>query len=531
MTPPRLQLTLSPQPDGMRVDYVVESPDVPAAGTLFRLPRIIVGIPGSAVSTAEIEATDADGRLELVETDEPATSSGTYRRWSATRDTAGDLHVRYFAPVRVVERATRNGPLFDLRAEAGGLNGAGVTFLALPDTTVEYDVTLTWDVGGGSGVSGLGEGMVRTTATAERLAFCFYMAGPVRRHPDTIDSTFVTYWSSDPSFDTMDVAARCERIYRTMSKFFREPTPGHRVFIRKHPYPGNGGTALPRSFMFGYSELESPDVDDLATLIAHETAHNWPRLDGEHGRTAWYTEGTAEYYSIILAYRAGLVDESAFLRLVNDRARGYYTNPLQRLSNDQVAERFWRDQRAQRVPYGRGLFYFVDLNAKIRARTEERRSLDDLVLEVLDRQRSGEEVGVPEWIDLVRGELGDAGQADFEAMSAGRPIVPRSDAFGSGFIRETEMGKAIELGFAISSLETGVVTDLIPGSGAERAGVREGDRILVAPGGAEVARGRISEVSLTLERGSRSVHLTYAPEGEEVELHRWCAVRTAVSDG
>ena len=38
----------------------------------------------------------------------------------------------YRAVPRAVDEHTRNGPLFDLREEAGGLNGAGFTFLAPP---------------------------------------------------------------------------------------------------------------------------------------------------------------------------------------------------------------------------------------------------------------------------------------------------------------------------------------------------------------------------------------------------------------
>ncbi|MFC5827295.1 hypothetical protein [Nonomuraea insulae] len=281
---------------------------------------------------------------------------------------------------------------------------------------------------GGLGVSSLGVGTVGLAGTVETLLYAFYMAGPVTLHPDA--GTFSMHWLSEPPFDTAAVAARIERIYEVMCDFFGEPEPGHRVFVRKNPYPGNGGTALPKSFTFGWSEIEPPTVEELASLLAHETAHNWPRLDGEHGDIAWYTEGTAEYYSIVLPYRAGLIDEAVYLGLINERARGYYTNPLQMLSNAAAYELFWQAQRAQRVPYGRSLFYLADLDAKIRAVGD--RSLDDLVLAVLERQRAGAKVGVDAWLALVVAELGEAARADFAAMESGEWVVSAYGAFGPG---------------------------------------------------------------------------------------------------
>ncbi|MBB5783337.1 hypothetical protein [Nonomuraea jabiensis] len=212
---------------------------------------------------------------------------------------------------------------------------------------------------------------------------------------------------------------------------------------------------------------------------------------------------------------------AAFLELINERAHGYYTNPLQTLANAEAFELFWKDQRAQRVPYGRGLFYLADTDTKIRAAGDGRRSLDDLVLAILDRQRNGEKVGVADWLDLVTAELGDGARDDFAAMQAGEWVVPPADAFGSRFAREEIRPRVAEPGFALTRLETCVVTDLVAGSAAERAGVREGDRILAGPAGSELANGRLEEVSLTLRRGGRTFEVTYEPVGAEVRSYRW----------
>jgi M61 glycyl aminopeptidase len=529
---PSLDLTLRPETggtaDGVDVAYTLRGHRFAAGDALCRLPATIVGIPGAAVG--QIEFRDDSGVIPASEELQPQTPSATYRRWLAGRDTEGAVEVRYFAPVRVVTTTTNNGPLFDLRAESGGVSGAGVTFLALPDTSEELDVSLTWDLSrlsaGARGVSSFGEGdgdgFARLRATTERLAFSFYLAGPVRSWPERDDATFSMHWLTEPSFDTAAVAGKTERIYGAMCAFFREPEPGHRVFVRQHPYRGNGGTAFSRSFVFGYCDHEPPAADSLTMLLAHETAHNWPRLDGEHAETAWYSEGSAEYYSILLPYRSGITTEDEYLLEINDRAHGYYTNPLMTLSNAAAGRLFWKDNRAQRVPYGRGLFYLLDVNHQIATASSGRRSLDDLVLAVLDRQRAGERVGVPEWHDLVAAELGsDAARAGFEAMAAGEWIVPAPDALGASFTRREVADHVTDAGFDLDSLVTGKVSGLVPGSAAEQAGVREGDLIRSGPNRAQAVHGGREPIELTLQRDGLTLTVTYNPWGAPVRSYEW----------
>lgn len=500
--------------------------ELAAGAAVCRMPRIVVGIPGCAAD--RVEVSDDLGAVPVREEREPETSTAAYRRWVAERATSGPIDVRYFAPVRVVTDRTNNGPLFDLRAEAGGVSGAGICFLALPDTADDFAASISWDLSrlapGARAVSTFGEGGVRTRATVEQLSHAYYMAGPVSSSTRSAASGFSMHWLSQPTFDASAVASQIERIYTAMCTFFREPEPGHRVFVRKHPYSGSGGTAFPRSFVFGYSEAQAPSVARLTSLVAHETAHNWPRLDGEHTETAWYSEGTAEYYSILLPYRAGITTQDEYLAAINERAHGYYTNPLQTLSNHDAGELFWKDNRAQRVPYGRGLFYLLDVNDQIIRRSGGTRSLDDLVLAILDRHRAGGRVGVSEWLELIEAELGEAGRSGYEAMAAGRWAVPEPTALGPRFTRREVEDHVLEVGFELDSLTSGTIAGLVEGSAAGRAGVREGDAILAGPNRAEIVHGSRSPIALTLRRGGEHLAVEYRPHGAAVRSYEWVRV-------
>ena len=187
----------------------------------------IVSAPTVRYDGDAIQASDAHGPLVLTATDESPTPQGIYRHWTADRDTVGPVTARYRAFPRKVDENTRNGPLFDLRSEAGGFNGAGISFLALPDTKDPYSVHLKWDMSaappGTRGVWSLGEGNVDTVVPAETLAFSYYALGPLKSVPRLSDSGtsgtttgdagaaapngFSMYWLSDPPFDTVALAA------------------------------------------------------------------------------------------------------------------------------------------------------------------------------------------------------------------------------------------------------------------------------------------------------------------------------------
>jgi predicted metalloprotease with PDZ domain len=456
---------------------------------------------------------------------------GNFRRWRVARATEGDVPVRYRALPREVSAATRPGPLYDLRAEGGGLSAAGINFLALPENELDYRVRLKWDLSGfgpgAAGVWSLGEGEVETVASMDRLAFSYYAAGPLHRYPAGGGGRFSMYWFGEPPFDTAAVADQIRRMYEAAAAYFEDADSSYRIFVRKQPYASGGGTALRQSFMFGWHAGDPPTPDNLRGLLAHEITHNWPAMQGEHGETSWYSEGAAEYYSILFLYRAGLYTTEEFRDAINRRASGYYTNSLQRLSNKEAAERFWSDGSAQRVPYGRGFMYLAAVDAAIRAKSGGARTLGDLVREMRKRQLRDEPYGIEQWLELLTAELGPQAKQDYEAMVAGRQLVPPPGSFGPCFRPEAGKERVFELGFdaRAAGRVPGKITGLVPGSAAERAGLREGDEVqeAVFVGSSLVAD---EEATLTVKvlRGGAPLAVTFLPRGAEVESWQWVRV-------
>ena len=135
-------------------------------------------------------------------------------------------------------------------------------------------------------------------------------------------------------------------------------------------------------------------ADSLQGLLAHEMAHTWPAMQGEHGDTAWYSEGAAEYYSTVLSFRAGAISVDRLLKTFNERADAYYSNPYVAASNPEAAKKFWTDPVAQTVPYGRGWLYLQKTDASVRTASQGRRSLDDVVKAMRQRQVADKPYGI-----------------------------------------------------------------------------------------------------------------------------------------
>lgn len=125
------------------------------------------------------------------------------------------------------------------------------------------------------------------------------------------------------------------------------------------------GTALTNAFWL-YLSRQDNFSDQLVTL-AHETFHAWnPGLMGDLLRPIpWFTEGFTRYYGNLLVYRAGLSTLPAYLDGTNRSLRQYPQ------SSD---------------PDARGRILAQWLDGRIRQASNNKRSLDNLMFDLLKRR-------------------------------------------------------------------------------------------------------------------------------------------------
>lgn len=528
----RLNLTLEPHATRGELDYidatmVIHDLHLQPGEPLVQMALVIASIPTARYDGDALSAADEKGALPLTQRDGAPKPFGMDRDWLVGRATSGPVTIRFRIPPRKVDQNTRPGPLFDLRAESGGMSGSGLTFLPHPPTKTSYRVKLTWDLSGlpptDRGVSCFGDGNAEFVASGAELAGCYYAVGPLHVYPSATGNTraFGMYWLTDTPFDVPAVAAQIQKLFGYMSSFFHDAGGSYRVFIRKNPYASGGGTASNRSFMFGWNSEKPPTADGLEGLLAHEMTHNWPRLAGEHAQTSWYSEGSAEYYSILLSWRAGLSSPDEFLARINGRAAAYYQNPLQSLTLEEAEDRYWQEANASYVPYGRGFMYLANTDAEIRARSHGKKSLDNVVVEFAERSRRGSPPTVSDWIDRIAVDVGPKARTEFEAMASGQRLVPPANTFGPCFRLQPFETRLNDLGFDEASLRgpKPVITGLRSGSNAALAGLRDGDEVIHHSVLDQDNPNR--QMTLTVRRDGTDRDAQFVPEGKSVQAYRW----------
>jgi hypothetical protein len=525
---PKLDLLMTPLQHGDQIDAIgvrltIENPQLAAGASLLTMPTYAVSIDVPAYAEKAIAASDDAGTLTLTLKEGAPDPSMVFREYLVSRATVGSVVVRYTGTPRAVDARTRNGPLYDLRAEAGGLLGAGMYFLALPSDERRYQITLDWDLShaapGTRGVWSLGEGRQTLTGTSGDLFASGFAIGAVKSLPADGSGPFALYWLSEPPFDMTRLAADTQAMYRTMASFFQDSGTTYRIFARRNPYPSSGGSSWTRSFVFGYG-ADGAKADELQLLLTHEMVHNWPHLDdNDLSTTAWYSEGTAEYYTAMLSYRNKSLTLDKFADLVNQHTEDYMTSPFLHASNKEAGEQFWADTRAQRLPYVRGFMYFLRLNHQLRTHSQGRRSVDDLVLTVLQRQRAGQKVQAADWRALVVDELGEAAGREYDGMVNGQLIEPPASALAPCLTRSLRQVRAFDLGF--DEMSHTVVRRLRAGSQAALAGLADGDQIDSLDNLQQARKEQDAMLSLQITRDGQQRHVSYLPRAPAAPVWHW----------
>jgi predicted metalloprotease with PDZ domain len=246
-------------------------------------------------------------------------------------------------------------------------------------------------------------------------------------------------------------------------------------------------------------------------------------LEGDHADTSWYSEGTAEFYSLLLAYRAKLYSADEFVTDLNKKMAEYYKNPLQFLSNHEAEQIYWKDARAGHVPYGRGFAYLAKVDAEIRAKSGGKRSLDDIVVPLSDRSRNGEAVGVEDWLNAVSAELGDTARRDFAEVMAGKIIVPAPNSFGPCFKSAAVNEIQQDIGFDVLAYmgKPRTIKGLMADSAAAIAGLMDGDQVLEGIDVADPSFRYDQPITIKVRRDGKDLLFTFAPRGKTVTSYQW----------
>jgi hypothetical protein len=517
------------------LDHVQAGPD----GAVLRMGRLISNVTGAAEILQDLQASDGKGPLTLTARDDPD-GAASFRHYLPSRPIDGRLTVRYRVPITNALNLRGAAPPLELRSEDGGFSGAGSTFVMLPEVESPRHISVRWDLSrsgpGALGLSnfGAGEAGGDSAKPGETLMQTFFMGGTVGAYPDTPPKNgFFSAWQGRPPFDARALMRWTEKLYGYDVGFFQAPPTPFGVFLRRNLINAGGGVEVGGSFVGTFAK--DPDVEDFKSTLAHEMVHTFVGgLDEPGGlESSWYSEGLAVYYERVLPLRAGVMDADGFLKDLNNTAARYYTNIRNDAPNAEVPKRFWADTRIRVLPYDRGALYFALVDEEVRKASDGKRSLDDLVLQMIKRRRAGATLTQGDWEAAVTRELGERGRQAFQGMLAGRLMLPGPDAFGPCFTRTTRALRRYELGFDTEVLiqPKKVIHGLVAGSAAEKAGLRNGDEIIKPVPQDRIQGDQTATITLQIRRGDQSMTVTYLPRGETVNAYQWVKTPAASKGG
>lgn len=488
----------------------------------------IVDLLGTRTSIADatLEAHDSQGTLGLAPVSEPGPKFEKKEGWTPERASVGDVTVNYREPVFTQSVV----PSFTLVSEARAMFGAGMTFLAVPADSRTYRLQVSWDLrempAGSIGVWAFGRGTTQHLGKAQDLLATFYEAGVLHRYEQ---GQFGVYWAGEPNFDVRAYASKALKTYRYYEKFFGWSPGSYRIFLHAEPL-GGSGTALKQSFLETYDPQKPESVTSLYHTLAHEMAHTflpsiYPKDEPE--LAAWFHEGSAEYYSSVLPFRAGLITPQEFLATIDTSIRDYYWAPSRNLSIRQAAAAgFFKANDVQKIAYGRGRMFLAEIDAEIRAHSGGKASLDNITQAIGERERHGQPHDLNVWLKMVAARVGPEARAQFNAMMAGKLVVPPSDAFGPCFRRERADIPRFVLGFDAAELQrkNPHISGLIAGSAAAKAGVRDGDEVVSHTPLKALYRNLTARMTLRVGHAGHIRDITYLPRGRPIPSYRWVRI-------
>src|SRR5687767_11556239 len=236
-----------------------------------------------------------------------------------------------------------------------------------------------------------------------------------------------------------------------------------------------------------YLSKDFTTLSEHLRTLAHELFHAWnPQRLGdfeviggvEDERLYWFSEGVTDYYASVLLLRAGLISLEDYVAGYNSLTKEYYTSPIRLLTVAEMVRKRQTSYEVDRLFYKRGALLAHYWDNAIRSRTNNKSSLDDVMRSLLKSAKArGVSLSHKRIADALRPYLGEKGVSDIEKYIDRGELVPAENFFGMCAIPEVINYHPWDMGFeADTSSRTRVISGVVPGSNAHRAGLRDGQK-------------------------------------------------------
>lgn len=437
---PSLQVVLRPETDagGAVTAIIVEERITMGAGTRplsFSAPLRFAGLVPLASQVTDLRASDADGKIGIKVSD--ITLDGAAgRRWSSNRSVRGVVTVRYSMPL---QPAGASGPPYGVKAAGQGLGGNTASLLIVPDGLDTRATTLGWDLSrmapGSLGVATGGTGTITVAGSPEKLLDRWILAGPLKGGQRAEGKGFNAYSAGTPPFNAVAMMRWSRTAYAALARRFGYlGAPRYHLFFRTLDGPSYAtGTAANAGggslITLGTSYVRGQSEADVRNTIVHEMGHQWVgQFDG--GGSLWFAEGLNVYVTSTLPCEEGLMAWTDCAEQISKWAKSYYASEGRTWTQEAIEASPFEREDLRLVSYGRGMVYFANLDAQIRAASKGSRNLLSALRPLFEARRDGQPITPERWEAWLRKTRGaDAVTTFRNTVLGGELIVPDRNAF------------------------------------------------------------------------------------------------------
>lgn len=233
----------------------------------------------------------------------------------------------------------------------------------------------------------------------------------------------------------------------------------------------------------------------LASITAHEVFHAWnvKRLrpaemvpyryeEPEPTTLLWVSEGITDYYADLSLVRGGIIDSIVFMALTDGKRQKVDGLPPVALEDASLSTWIHPTDGTADIYYDKGSLAGLLLDIQIRDASDNRSSLDQ-VMRGLYRStyKRGKGFTTEEWWAAVSAAAGGRSFADFAARYVdGREPFPWTRIGPlAGILYRADSTRELRLGIStIADSSRVFVTNVVPGSAADEAGVEPGDQLI-----------------------------------------------------
>jgi predicted metalloprotease with PDZ domain len=321
------------------------------------------------------------------------------------------------------------------------------------------------------------------------------------------------------------------------------PFQEYTFFFHIGPYPEAGGGGMEHA---NCTAIGAGSVEGASSIAAHEFFHAWnvkrirPQTlepvdftKEQYTRALWFAEGITSTYAAYTLERSGLwpkekfyADLAAQISELDSRPARLWQS-VEESSLDAWLEKYddYREPDRSISYYNKGQIVGEMLDLAIRDVTDNRKSLDDVMRRMNDEYaKKGKFYHDSEGIRAVAEEVAGTSLADFfQRYVAGTDEIPYDKFLATaGLELKVDTLKVAELGFWTagehSSSSGTTVSQVVPGSPAETAGLVAGDVLLQLNG--ETVPGSLmrwvrqhspgEEVKLRVRRDNEELDISFA---------------------